>query len=435
MNKENEEGLDELFKRKLENPVDKIRFEEGDWYELEQMLDKPKRKGIIWLLPVLSGVAALLLLFLGWWAFRPKTETHSNKNQSQATTHKTINTVIEKQANTHSRSTDTIIEMQSTARRKASDTIKKHKSVQQPFRPVQNTPSSATYTIKDNSNKLLLSSSSGKFSKDTIIKEAIGINNQGIRTDAELIAINSVPVFARVSTPIHPVKQIDLPRPAYSSSISSSIAKNIKVKPRKGFRPQYAISVVAAPDLNGVGSFQQSKVGTNVGLTFAVGLSKKLTISTGALYSVKPYTTNFNNYNIGSTYKWPVNPSNVIADCRMLDIPLNVAYEVYHKQQNKIAIGTGLSSYVMLHERYKFIYDYAATAGPLSYTVPNPGKYFFGVINLNATYERQINSKIGISIQPYLKLPLSNVGYGQVKLQTTGVAVGFSWNLNSLTKP
>ena len=49
MSNEKDKGLDDLFRKKLEDPVDEIRYEEGDWDALEQMLDKHKRKkGIIY---------------------------------------------------------------------------------------------------------------------------------------------------------------------------------------------------------------------------------------------------------------------------------------------------------------------------------------------------------------------------------------------------
>ena len=267
--------------------------------------------------------------------------------------------------------------------------------------------------------------------KDTILDKAAvpsKVSNDAYAVNHNVITPDSKAAQQAVATP---------PAANTTDLAANTPVKPKTVKPRMAYRPQYTLSVVAAPDLNGVSSFAQSKVGTNIGLTFAMGVSRKLTISTGALYSVKPYLTSFANYNSGSGYKWPVNPQSVTADCRMLDIPLNIGYQVYHKQQNKISIGTGLSSYLMLHESYKFTYNnlYGGASGPANYTVPNPGKYFFGVMNLNATYERQLNSKVGISIQPYLKVPLSNVGYSQVKLQTTGVAVGLSWNLNSLKTP
>ena len=205
------------------------------------------------------------------------------------------------------------------------------------------------------------------------------------------------------------------------------------VKKTVGYRPQLTLSVIAAPDINGVGSFQQSKVGTNEGLLFSVGLSRKFTVSTGAIYSVKPYITGFENYH--TPYQFPTNPVDVTADCRMLDIPVNLGYTIYNRHQNSVAIGTGLSSYLMLHESYKFNYANTYITGPSQFTVPNSDGYYFSIVNLNATFQHQVNSKVGFTVQPYVKLPLSSVGYSQVKLQTTGVALGLTWNLTSSSRP
>ena len=93
-----------------------------------------------------------------------------------------------------------------------------------------------------------------------------------------------------------------------------------------------------------------------------------------------------------------------IAAC--LIVPLDVDYlVVYNKHQNKISVGTGLSSYIMVHQNYVFNYAYPYTLGPTNYyVVPNNGKLlFFGVLNLNATYQRQLNSKLGFSVQPLSK--------------------------------
>jgi hypothetical protein len=89
----------------------------------------------------------------------------------------------------------------------------------------------------------------------------------------------------------------------------------------------------------------------------------------------------------------------------------------------------------MLHESYNYYYDDPTVKGPNSYTVANHGKYFFGVGNIQVTYERQVNSRFGLSLQPYMKLPLTNIGYSQARLQTMGVAVGVNWHLNAVAKP
>jgi hypothetical protein len=183
--------------------------------------------------------------------------------------------------------------------------------------------------------------------------------------------------------------------------------------------------------LNGVNSFgSQSEVGSNFGVQLSVGI-KKFTISTGAIYSIKPYTTGFENYT--SSYDFKQNPISVTADCRMIDVPINIGYQVYKKQRNKISVGTGLSSYFMLYENYKYTYS-AANAGPASYQVKNSKNYLLSIANINVNFERQLNTKLSLSVQPYMKIPLAAVGYSQVSLQSAGIAVGFNYNFNSFSK-
>src|SRR5665213_1168602 len=77
MNHEKDKELDDFFRNRLQDPVDPV-FRENDWGSLEQMLEKTKTpKGIVYWLPYISGAAALLLLFLGWWSFRPKSALQS----------------------------------------------------------------------------------------------------------------------------------------------------------------------------------------------------------------------------------------------------------------------------------------------------------------------------------------------------------------------
>ncbi|MGN6181010.1 MAG: hypothetical protein ACTHNW_17645, partial [Mucilaginibacter sp.] len=193
------------------------------------------------------------------------------------------------------------------------------------------------------------------------------------------------------------------------------------------YKPQFAITVLGSSDMNGLNSFSQSKVGTNVGVLFSAGVFKRLTISTGAIYSSKPYITNTNNYHGG--YVFPNTPTTVSADCRMIDIPLNLDYSLYNKHRNKFSVGTGISSYLMFHEAYNYTFSSNYGSGSSTYNVPNPGKYYLSILNLQATYQRQINSKLGLDVQPYMKLPLSGVGLYNSKLQSTGVAVGLTWSL------
>ncbi|CAN5198986.1 hypothetical protein BH09BAC6_BH09BAC6_04590 [soil metagenome] len=431
MKNEQDNDLDNLFKQGLEDPGSISAYREEDWNALEQMLDhKPKRRGIAYLLPVLAAIAALVLLFLGWLALKPQVATHQDMPQQAVIPHKKANTGTSggstQQPANNSQSTQSAVKYAGASntgvngikrkntpavgvRRDTTGSVKLALFTRQLERPV--VPNTQLLAVQQPLKRPEKAASVVK--SDTITGRQLAAVKKDTITGTQLAAVKTDTITGRKT---------------------ASIKAKPKLKPQMAFRPQYAIGVLAASDLNGVNSLQQSKLGTNIGLMFSARVSRKLTVSTGAVYSVKPYITSFANYH--TNYQFKTNPVNVTADCRMLDIPLNLGYQVYSRHQNKISVGTGLSSYIMLHENYTF--SYANTyypGGPASYNVANKGKYLLGVLNLNATYERQINSKVGFSVQPYVKLPLNNIGASQVRLQTAGVAVGLSWNLNSLSKP
>lgn len=424
MNNDKDKELDDLFKKKLDDPVDQSGYREEDWDSLEQMLDKhKKRRGIVFLLPVLGSVAALLLLFFGWWLFRPQAVNQNTpkKLQAIAANHQPAKTSV---------NSNTVNQQQKITGQTTTKTI------------TATTPSAERYSknLKSsggNKNASVLAGNNGNKTKTSDKNTGTDQSEESVQNNAAysdsnevLIAANATPVFENRPINNQQVTAVKLPLKKAGTSTGSQINKATQ---HTAYRPQYALSVFAAPDINGVGSFQQSKLGNNVGFQVSVGLTKKLTISTGATYSVKPYVSGFEDYH--TAYQFQVDPTSVTADCRMLDIPINIGYQIYNKHQNKISLGTGLSSYIMLHESYQFNYADPYTNEPSKFTVPNSGSYFFGILNLNATYDRQLNEKVGVSLTPYLKLPLTNIGYSQVRLQTTGVAVGLRWNLNSMSKP
>ena len=159
----------------------------------------------------------------------------------------------------------------------------------------------------------------------------------------------------------------------------------------------------------------------------------KFTFSTGAAYAKAPYLTPFADYH--TSYPFKYTPVDVSADCRVLDIPLNVDYLVYSKARNQFSVGSGLSSYIMLNEDYHYNYAKPYNYTPTDYSVTNQNQHFLGILNLQATYLRKLNPKVSLAVQPYLKIPLTGIGASQVRLQTAGVAFGLKWNLNSLAKP
>jgi len=394
------------FKDGLDKPGVYTDHQEQDWNALEQMLDKGKKPvGIVYWLPVVSSIAALLLLFLGWWFFKPQVVYHNPQYQQQVHIHR---------------------QQQNTGTNNKLITPTEDRKPQIPVGA--NYTNNSMIAKHDLKSSPVLTLPVNRINKYTTGQIAI----PGRQNSEALTAVNRV-VIDNSSLRDEGSTDLLLEFKGSVTMVPSSKQRNGRIKPRSSSHRQFALSVIASPDLNGVNSLQQTKLGGNVGLLFSAALSKKWTITTGAIYSVKPYTTEFQNYH--TSYKFQTDPVNVMADCRVLDIPINVGYQFYNKQHNKISIGSGLSSYIMLRENYKFNYTNTYATGLSGYDVINKNQHILGILNINATYERQLNSKVGISVQPYMKLPLTNIGYSQVRLQTAGLAVGLSWNLNSSTKP
>ncbi|HEY9535543.1 MAG TPA: hypothetical protein VIQ77_13460 [Mucilaginibacter sp.] len=419
-----EKSIDDIFKHSLQDPVNEPAFRESDWDNFENMLDRGKRRGKVFWLPVLGSVAAVLLAFFGWWLFAPQTGTTAT-NKQQVAINKTTKTqapaaaqqqqvATNSQPGTHATSSSNV---------KAANTSAIEKNTAQP------TKVQRQYLAGLNKANGA-APSSGK--KQRLEAPAFA-NNLAADPTGPYLAMASAGTDAITIDNVSGVNPEVLAKPSRTGINAIAIAPPKQtVKTNGAFRPQYALSVLAASEVNGVGSFQSTSPGTNVGLLFTVGV-KKFFVSTGATYSTKPYSLPFSAYH--TSYKFNYDPQTVTADCRVLDIPINVGYQLFNKSGNKIGIGTGISSYIMMHESYNYDYGDTPYPGPSSYAVKGKGKYFFSIMNLQASYERKVNSKVGLSLTPYLKLPLSDIGYSQVRVQTFGVAVGLNWNINSLTKP
>lgn len=429
-----EKELDNLFITGLENSGVMINFHEDDWDALEDMLNKhKKRAGIIYWLPIISGAAALLVLVLGWLLIKsfhdnsrkPVFVKNSGANQN--------NTMIAK-----ARPAKTTIAKGGAGRQAHTEVQTDHNNtpalVQSTAGKAQGQkPGTSAYaansnTIKHAPKTKYPSSKAGNLAPLTLNN---GSDENGTQFGNQIIAAN-MPTLNLSGLNNAPLSA-DIELPKLNKPVTPQAADyKINTKPRTANHPVFAVSVLASPDINGVSSFQNSKVGTNAGLMLSVGI-KKFTISTGAVYSKKPYLTDFDSYH--TSYKFKTEPEYVSADCRVLDIPINIDYQVYSKSKNKFSLGTGLSSYIMLKESYHFDYASLYPAGPTDYNITNRNKHILGVLNLAATYQRQINSKFSLDIEPYLKVPLTNIGASQVKLQSVGMAVGITWNINSLSKP
>ena len=84
----------------------------------------------------------------------------------------------------------------------------------------------------------------------------------------------------------------------------------------------------------------------------------------------------------------------------------------------------------MLREDYRFSYVEQDSNTAVAYHVVNENQHWLSILNFQATFEQRLNSRVSIGLQPYMKIPLSNIGFAGVKLQSLGMAVILNWNFN-----
>ncbi|RYD92756.1 MAG: hypothetical protein EOP54_20275, partial [Sphingobacteriales bacterium] len=328
MERDRDKELDSLFKNAMQNSDEHINFREEDWESMEGMLDRRSGNRVL-LLRIAGAIAAMLLLVAGWWMLKPAVDT----NKQQVAIQKIKAGPAEQAAKTPQPILNDPEETEKTP-------------VVQPASGVEDKAMDEKYTLNkrvpDNVEPI------SPYQPVIINNNPVVANQPPVTTNTD----NSVPVVSeRTKTTIDTTAAQPVIAAVAKSVLNEGPKQRVEViDPGFRSRPVFTLSVIAAPDVNSVNSFSRSKAGSNFGVLLSVGLGEKWTVSTGAVYAYKPYATGSQSLNTG--YNFSSGQQSIMADCRVLDIPLNIDYRLYSKKNNSFSIGTGLSSYFMLNEKY-----------------------------------------------------------------------------------
>ena len=206
---------------------------------------------------------------------------------------------------------------------------------------------------------------------------------------------------------------------------------DLKSNPSKS---RFSLGINFAPDLNGVEQFQSNIVSYSIGAGLIYNISNKFSIEAGAAYGKKTYQTGFSSFRPAGDILFQVKPNIVSSGFDVIDIQFNLAYTLLNKGKSSIGFGAGISSYLMLNEQYSFTYQNANARGVSSFRTGYQNNHFFGIANLNLSYKRSLTNNVKLAINPYLKLPLTDLGYGNIRLKSAGISIGVITNLNKNKK-
>lgn len=191
----------------------------------------------------------------------------------------------------------------------------------------------------------------------------------------------------------------------------------------------FFLSLGAGPDLSFVGKNGYGKTKLFGGIGLGYHMKNGLRISSGFYAGRKIYSATAESYNPPSVFfqYYPI-LEKVDADCKVYEIPISLSYHFGKSEYQNWFAGVGLSTLLMKEEYYTYTYKYNST-GPSymkDWTVNNKNKHFLSVLTLSGGYQRQLNKRITISAEPYIKIPLQGLGYGNVKMNSTGIMFNLS---------
>jgi hypothetical protein len=204
-------------------------------------------------------------------------------------------------------------------------------------------------------------------------------------------------------------------------------AKNKKVKNKN--KSPFFFSLSTGPDISAAGSSRLGRIKLLAGAGLGYTFKNRITVRTGFYTSRKIYTASPDEYHPapGSWGNYPY-MQKIDADCHVFEIPVSVSYNFHPSAKQQWFVSTGLSSYLMKKEVYDYYYKYSPTSPVYrhSATIRNGDRHYFSVLNLSAGYQRSLGKTVSILAEPYMKLPLTGVGFGNVKLNSGGVLLTLS---------
>ena len=196
---------------------------------------------------------------------------------------------------------------------------------------------------------------------------------------------------------------------------------------------RWNLAIVVAPDFSTTALSRYTAPGGAYGILFGYRILNRLTASTGILRSTKKYEGYGAEYKPPAGY-WQRRTNGVIPDyikgiCEIVEIPVVFQYDLKQSDKFRVFISGGVSSYLMLSEKYAYTFENPNPGAAKGWSSPNSTSYFMSIGHLSAAYERQLTQRLAIGVEPFLKIPLAEIGWSNIDLFTTGAYLNLRYRI------
>lgn len=428
---DNQDPIEEFFERKLWDY--KVPFRESDWMDLEDRLDirdrqRTRNRRRRWM----AAAAIVFLALLGYFTYQNYNQINEINRQLQAEQPVDTQEARPGDALTEAdRSPDNASGQEPVSERggnltdagSTDDTQLENEQGETSAAGINGIPSNPQEDDITDSQGIAGSLSPG--GAETLFISEIACTHCQL-ADQNLIARNNLLQATNTGERYYRNTPVGAEEDHFFTTVEQDDAENRTAS-------AFSIDLLAGPDLSTAGLFSDFyNPGYTLGFKAEYEIAPGFSLRAGVQQSQVRYTVGSSDYNPPQGY-WTggIAANRTTAECLLLDIPVSLKYEVLQLANSRLYASTGLSSYIMLNETYSFDYNYQQEGLVQEWSEKTGTGYWFSNAMVSVGYELKLRQNWSIRAEPYLKLPLKGVGWGNVDLYSTGTVVALNYKFGS----
>lgn len=387
------------------------------WEQMEQLLERDRRRRLLWW--VLAGLLAILLLGTAWWLWPEKTSENESDRPAAV--------LSAPPPSTGGGPPDEKSSLEALSGSGDSDVL----PVEIPTKSEKGSGQEAVSSSATDEKEEKKAAGNDRPPALILLPAA---PTEELNDEPAQETPRSTPVDKGAPsrppmpfTPSLPVAEISIAAPGGPAPLPA-FAYDSTVEKRSPAANAWVIGLQVTPELASVGWGNEQSFSYKGGLTVDYRYGRHFSIGTGLLLSRKRYSAGPGEYTPpGGFGNYQPAPDETYGWCTMLEIPLNVGYFPGHHRADGFYLELGISSFLMLRERYYYHYEQQDPDLIRWWNSRWDNHAWLGLLNVSPGYQWRLGPRSGLQLSPYLQIPLSGVGYGSVDLYSVGLNLRFGW--------
>ncbi len=182
------------------------------------------------------------------------------------------------------------------------------------------------------------------------------------------------------------------------------------------------VGLLFAPETVSVGFNDDARNGYSFGLLTEYRFANRFSVSAQGLYAKKNYVAGKGEYTRPGGWPNDVAPIQTIGNCEMIEATLGLRTELLQRQRWNLVANTGVSTWWMLQEGYKYKYERHDPSFIYKWKSKETITHWLGVAQLGIGSEFKLSQRMSVQADLYMQVPLQGLGHGKLQLYSNGLS-------------